>query len=227
MQKVERMRAAIYGERYKHHGGRSPRSVIREASDAVVGVVLGCVCGSDLWYYGGESPHALGPIGHEFICVVEDVGSDVGNVAVGDLVVSPSSSTTYTCPNCCTGRTSNCVNGGSFGSHGMDGGQREAVRVRFADATLVPVPGSGQSDETLRSLLSLSDVMCTSHHAAVSGGVRPYSVVAVVGDGAVGLCAIIASRRLGASRIIAMSRNPQTAGVRSRVRRNRHRPGAG
>jgi threonine dehydrogenase-like Zn-dependent dehydrogenase len=100
------------------------------------------------------------------------------------------------------------VAGGSFGNHGIDGGQGEAVRVPFADATLVRVPGSGHSDATLRSLLTLSDVMCTGHHAAVSGGVRPGSVVAVVGDGAVGLCAIIAACRLGAARVIALSRNP-------------------
>jgi threonine dehydrogenase-like Zn-dependent dehydrogenase len=98
--------------------------------------------------------------------------------------------------------------GGSFGNHGIDGGQGEAVRVPLAGTTLVPVPGSGHSDDTMRSLLALSDVMCTGHHAAVSAGVTAGSVVAVVGDGAVGLCAVIAARRLGAERIIALSRNP-------------------
>src|SRR6266576_2080718 len=91
----------------------------------------------------------------------------------------------------------------------MGVGRGEAVRVPFADATLVKVPGSGHSDETLRSLLTLSDVMCTGHHAAVSGGVREGSLVAVIGDGAVGLCAVIAAHRLGAARVIALSRNPQ------------------
>ena len=90
----------------------------------------------------------------------------------------------------------------------MDGGQGEAVRVPLAGTTLVPVPGSGHSDETMRSLLALSDVMCTGHHAAVSAGVRAGSVVAVVGDGAVGLCGVLAAKRLGAARIIALSRNP-------------------
>jgi len=90
----------------------------------------------------------------------------------------------------------------------MDGGQGEAVRVPFADATLVKVPGGARDDATMRSLLALSDVMCTGHHAAVSGGVTPGSTVAVVGDGAVGLCAMIAARRLGAERVIALSRNP-------------------
>jgi len=113
-----------------------------------------------------------------------------------------------TCPHCLAGWPSNCVNGGSFGNHGVDGGQREAVRVPFADATLVKVPGTGHDDATMRSLVALSDVMCTGHHAAVSAGVKPGDTVAVVGDGAVGLCAMIAAKRLGAERIIALSRNP-------------------
>jgi len=113
-----------------------------------------------------------------------------------------------TCPHCLAGWPSNCANGGSFGNHGVDGGQGEAVRLPFADATLVTVPGSCHSDATLRSLVALSDVMCTGHHAAVSAGVKPGDTVAVVGDGAVGLCAIIASKRLGAGRVIALSRNP-------------------
>jgi threonine dehydrogenase-like Zn-dependent dehydrogenase len=100
------------------------------------------------------------------------------------------------------------MNGGSFGNHGIDGGQGEAVRVPLAGATLVTLPGSGHSDETLASLLTLSDVMCTGHHAAVSAVVKKGDTVAVVGDGAVGLCAVIAAKRLGAERIIALSRNP-------------------
>ncbi|HVA86265.1 MAG TPA: zinc-binding dehydrogenase, partial [Candidatus Saccharimonadales bacterium] len=113
-----------------------------------------------------------------------------------------------TCPICRAGVTSQCLHGGGFGNHGIDGGQGQAVRVPLAGSTLVKVPGSGHSDETLRSVLALSDVMCTGHHAAVSGDVRPGSTVAVVGDGAVGLCAVIAAKRLGAERIIALSRNP-------------------
>ncbi len=113
-----------------------------------------------------------------------------------------------TCANCRAGWPSNCLHGGSFGNHGIDGGQGEAVRSPFADTTLVKVPGSGYADEIMRSLLTLSDVMCTGHHAAVSGGVKRGDTVAVVGDGAVGLCAIIAAKRLGADRILALSRNP-------------------
>ena len=120
---------------------------------------------------------------------------------------------------------SNCLHGGGYGNHGMDGGQGEAVRVPFADATLVKVPGSGHSDATLRSILALSDVACTGHHAAVSAGVGPGMTVAVVGDGAVGLSAVLAANRLGAERIIALVPEPGPPGCRPRVRRDRHRRG--
>src|SRR6266699_5709375 len=125
-----------------------------------------------------------------------------------DFVIAPLTFCDGTCAHCRAGWPSNCMHGGSVGNHGIDGGQGEAVRAPFADATLVKVPGSGHSEETMRSLLTLSDVMGTGHHAAVSAGVGPGSVVAVIGDGAVGLCAVIAARRLGAERIIALSRNP-------------------
>ncbi|HEX7400246.1 MAG TPA: zinc-dependent alcohol dehydrogenase family protein [Candidatus Limnocylindrales bacterium] len=202
------MRAAFFNGPRDITAGDRPDPAITEPTDAVVRVVLGSVCGSDLWYYRGESPHALGPIGHEFIGVVTDVGSAVTGLEEGDFVVAPFVYSDGTCPHCLAGWPSNCANGGSFGNHGIDGGQGEAVRVPFADATLVKVPGFGHDDATMRSLVALSDVMCTGHHAAVSGGVRPGMTVAVVGDGAVGLCAVIASKRLGAGRIIALSRNP-------------------
>src|SRR2546428_3892154 len=185
-----------------------PDPKIQEPTDAVVRVVLGCVCGSDLWYYRGLSPHTLGPIGHEFIGIVEEVGAEVHTLKKNDFVIAPFTFCDGTCAHCRAGWPSNCLHGGSFGNHGIDGGQGEAVRSPFADATLVNVPGSGHSDETLKSLLSLSDVMCTGHHAAVSAGLKEGGVVGVVGDGAVGLCAVLASKRLGAERIIALSRNP-------------------
>jgi threonine dehydrogenase-like Zn-dependent dehydrogenase len=202
------MRAAIFNGPHRIDVGDRPDPAISAPTDALVRVALGCVCGSDLWYYRGESPHALGPIGHEFIGTVAEVGSAVTGIATGDLVVAPFTYNDGTCPHCLAGWTSNCANGGSFGNHGVDGGQGEMVRVPYADATLVKVPGHGHGDATMRSLLALSDVMCTGHHAAVSGGVKPGDTVAVVGDGAVGLCAIIAAKRLGAERIIALSRNP-------------------
>jgi threonine dehydrogenase-like Zn-dependent dehydrogenase len=202
------MRAAIFNGPDSIEVGTRPDPIIKEPSDAVVRVVLACVCGSDLWYYRGESDHAVGSIGHEFIGVVEAVGDGVNAVAPGDLVIAPFIYSDGTCPHCQNGSTISCVAGGSFGNGDIDGGQGEAVRVPLADGTLVKVPGSGHSDELMRSLLTLSDVMSTGHHAAVSAGVRRGATVAVVGDGAVGLSAVLASRRLGAERIIALSRHP-------------------
>jgi threonine dehydrogenase-like Zn-dependent dehydrogenase len=203
------MRAAIFKGPGVVEVGERPDPVVQEPTDAVVRVVLGCVCGSDLWYYRGDSPHAAGSIGHEFIGVVEQAGAEVRGVRQGDLVVAPFIYSDMSCPHCLNGSTVSCIVGGSFGNGQIDGGQGEAVRVPLAGSTLVPVPGSGHSDETLRSLLALSDVMPTGHHAAVSAGVTKGDVVAVVGDGAVGLCAVLASKRLGAERIIALSRRPE------------------
>jgi threonine dehydrogenase-like Zn-dependent dehydrogenase len=202
------MRAAIFNGPGSIEVGARPDPVIKEPSDAVVRVVLACVCGSDLWYYRGESEHAVGSIGHEFIGIVDAVGDDVAAVTPGDLVIAPFIYSDGNCPHCQNGVTICCAAGGSFGDGDSDGGQGEAVRVPLANGTLVPVPGSGHSDETMRSLLTLSDVMSTGHHAAVSAGVRRGATAAVVGDGAVGLSAVLASRRLGAERIIALSRNP-------------------
>ena len=207
------MRAAIFNGPHDIGVGERPDPVITHPTDAIVRVTLACVCGSDLWYYRGLSPHDLGAIGHEFIGVVDEIGSDVRDLAVGDLVVTPFTYSDGTCPICLAGWPSNCINGGGFGNHGIDGGQGEAVRVPFADTTLLKVPGSGHSQETLRSVLALSDVACTGHHAAVSGGVSPGMTVGVVGDGAVGLSAVLAAKRLGAARIIALSGNPSRQAV--------------
>ena len=139
---------------------------------------------------------------------MEQIGDSVKNIAKGDLVIAPFLYCDGTCPNCRVGITSACVVGGVWGANGIDGGQGEAIRVPLADGTLVKVPGSGYTDKTLASLLTLSDVMCTGHHAAICAGVKKGDTVAIVGDGAVGLCAIIAAKRLGAQRIISLSRNP-------------------
>jgi threonine dehydrogenase-like Zn-dependent dehydrogenase len=201
------MRAAIFHEPGRIETGDRPDPSLREPTDAIVRVVMACVCGSDLWYYRGDSPFEPGPIGHEFIGVVEDVGADVRHVRKGDFVIAPFAFSDGTCPHCLHGITSACVAGGFFPSNG-DGGQGEAVRVPLADGSLVKVPGSGHSDEMLISLLTLSDVMATGHHAAVCADVRPGGTVAVVGDGAVGLSGVLAAKRLGAQRVIALSRNP-------------------
>jgi threonine dehydrogenase-like Zn-dependent dehydrogenase len=203
------MKAAIFNGPGAVEAGERPDPVIQEPTDAVVRVVLGCVCGSDLWYYRGESPHPAGSIGHEFIGIVEQAGASVHSVRVGDLVIAPFIYSDMTCPHCRNGSTISCPAGGSFGNGTIDGGQGEAVRVPQAGGTLVPVPGSGHPDAVLKSLLALSDVMSTGHHAAAVAGVKEGGTVAVVGDGAVGLCAVLASRRLGAERIIALSRHPE------------------
>src|SRR2546428_532387 len=184
------MRAAVFAGPRSIEVADRPDPVVAALTDAVVRVMLTCVCGSDLWYYRGESPHAPGPIGHEFVGVVEQVGADVYAIPVGDLVVAPFKYCDGTCAHCRAGWPSNCVAGGAFGTDGFDGGQGEAVRVPFADATLVVVPGSGHSDATMAGVLTLSDVMSTGHHAVVSAGLTPRSVVAVAGDRAVGLCAV-------------------------------------
>lgn len=179
--------------------------------DAIVRVVAACVCGSDLWPYRGVRPiEEPRRIGHEFVGVVEEVGAAVRTMQPGDFVIAPFVISCGECVNCRNGVTTSCLHGGGWGSEGEEGfadaGQGERVRVPLADGTLVVVPGD-PGPELVPSLLALSDVMPTGHHAAVAGGVREGSTVAVVGDGAVGLSAIIAAKRLGASRIVAMSRH--------------------
>ena len=180
--------------------------------DAVVRVVASCICGSDLWPYRGL-PEIDGPsrIGHEFVGIVEAVGSTVQTVKPGDFVIAPFAFSDNTCPMCQRGVHTSCVNGGFWGGddkngHLADGGQGEIVRVPVADGTLVATPE--QPDEALvPHLLTLSDVFPTGHHAAIRAGVGPGSTVAVVGDGAVGLSAVLAAKRLGAARVVAMSRH--------------------
>ncbi|MEU6307432.1 zinc-dependent alcohol dehydrogenase family protein [Streptomyces chartreusis] len=186
-----------------------PDPVVREPTDAVVRVLPACICGSDLWAYRGEAARQPGQrIGHEFLGIVEEAGSEVSDMKRGDLVVAPFMWSDGVCDYCREGLTTSCEHGGFWGSVGSDGGQGEAVRVPFADATLVRLPKDAASDDHLLSaLLTLSDVLGTGHHAALGAGVRPGATVAVVGDGAVGLCGVLAAKRLGAERIIALGRH--------------------
>lgn len=202
------MKATIFKGKGNVEVGDRPDPKIQDATDAIVRVVRGCVCGSDLWYYRGIKEHKVGSIGHEYIGVIEEIGDDVKDLKKGDFVIAPFKFSDGTCPACQAGFQSNCEHGSAFGNGEIDGGQGEFVRSPFADATLVKVPGSNFTDEQLASFTALSDVMCTGHHAAVSAGVKEGDVVAVVGDGAVGLSAVLAAKRLGAKRIIALSRNP-------------------
>lgn len=186
-----------------------PDPVVRNPGDAVVRVLRSCICGSDLWAYRGESARQAGQrIGHEFLGIVEETGAEVTGVGRGDLVVAPFMWSDGVCDYCREGLTTSCEHGGFWGSVGSDGGQGEAVRVPFADATLVALPAEAASDDRLlAALLTLSDVMGTGHHAALGAGARAGVTVAVVGDGAVGLCGVLAAKRFGADRIIALGRH--------------------
>ena len=185
-----------------------PDARISEPTDALVTVTRAAICGSDRWPYRSMEPSEEGRrMGHEFIGVVEKVGAQVSTVKAGDLVVAPFVWSDGTCAFCREGLQTSCLHGGRYGFDGVDGGQGEAVRVPQADGTLVVLP-VGVDDELTPSLLTLSDVMATGHHAALAARVGPGETVAVVGDGAVGLCGVIAARRLGAERIIILGRHP-------------------
>jgi threonine dehydrogenase-like Zn-dependent dehydrogenase len=182
-------------------------ATIVEPTDALVRVTRSCICGSDLWPYKTMEAEPGGRrMGHEFIGVVEDVGADVRTVRRGEVVVAPFVWSDGTCDFCAEGLHTSCRNGGFWGAGDVDGGQGEAVRVPQADGTLVGLPVDAD-DALMPSLLTLSDVFATGHHAAVSSRVGPGKVAAVVGDGAVGLCGVIAARRLGAEQIIILGRH--------------------
>jgi threonine dehydrogenase-like Zn-dependent dehydrogenase len=184
-----------------------PDAHLIESTDALVRVSRAAICGSDLWPYNQMEHSDTGRrMGHEFIGAVESVGDDVRSIAVGDLVVAPFLWSDGTCVFCRQGLHSSCLHGGRYGSDDVDGGQGEAVRVPQADGTLVALP-VGRDDALMPSLLTLSDVMGTGHHAAVVAKVARGSTVAVVGDGAVGLCGVIAAKRLGAEQIILLGRH--------------------
>lgn len=185
-----------------------PDAAIREPTDAVVRITRACICGSDLHPYHQLEPTATGrPMGHEAIGVVEDVGTEVRAIRRGDLVVMPFAFSDGTCAFCHEGLQTACVHGGFFDGYGTSAAQAEAVRVPLADGTLFPLGGVGEDDALMPSLLTLSDVMGTGHHAAVAAGVAAGKRAAVVGDGAVGLCGVIAAKRLGAEQIIIMGRH--------------------
>ncbi|HYN29623.1 MAG TPA: zinc-dependent alcohol dehydrogenase family protein [Dermatophilaceae bacterium] len=179
-----------------------PDPTVTEATDAVVRTVAACVCGSDLWPYRGIPPvTGPRPMGHEFVGVVEEVGAQVGSVRPGQFVVGGFLHSDGTCAVCHVGMHSHCLHGG-----GYDGCQAELIRVPNADGTLLATPDR-PDDALVPHLLALSDVMATGWHAAVCAEVRPGSTVVVVGDGAVGLCGVLAAARMGAERVVAMSRH--------------------
>jgi threonine dehydrogenase-like Zn-dependent dehydrogenase len=184
-----------------------PDPTIEKPTDAVIRVTRACICGSDLWPYKTLQPSdGARVMGHEAIGVVEEVGADVRTVEVGDVVVMPFAFSDGTCIFCDEGLQTECIHGGFFGNPEVPGAQSEAVRIPQADGTLYVLP-VGEDDALMPSLLTLSDVMGTGHHAAAVANVGPGASVAVVGDGAVGLCGVIAAKRLGAEQIVIMGRH--------------------
>jgi threonine dehydrogenase-like Zn-dependent dehydrogenase len=185
-----------------------PDATIIDSTDAVIRVTRACICGSDLWPYRTLAHSETGRgMGHEAIGIVEAVGADVRTPQVGDLVVMPFAYSDGTCLFCHEGLHTACVHGGFFGIGAVGGAQAEAVRVPLAEGTLFVLPVD-KDDALMPSLLTLSDVMGTGHHAAVTAEVGHGKAVAVVGDGAVGLCGVIAAKRLGAEQIILLGRHP-------------------
>jgi threonine dehydrogenase-like Zn-dependent dehydrogenase len=180
-----------------------PEPRILQPTDAVIGIAVTCVCGSDLWPYRGAQPvDAATPMGHEYCGIVEEVGSAVRSVKPGQFVIGSFATSDNTCPHCRFGYQSSCVN-----REFMSAAQAPRLRVPHADGTLVATPGM-PSDDLLPSLLTISDVLGTGWFAADAAGVKPGSTVAVVGDGAVGLLGVLSAKQMGAERIIAMSRHP-------------------
>jgi threonine dehydrogenase-like Zn-dependent dehydrogenase len=202
------MRATImYGARDVRVENVPDPSIV-EPTDAIMRVVRACICGSDLWPYNDMPKSETGQsMGHEAIGVVEAVGSAVSRVKRGQVVVMPFAISDGSCEFCKEGLPTACVHVGFVGNGGMNGAQAEALRIPFADGTLYPLD-VGEDDARMASLLTLSDVMGTGHHAAVVARVARGHRVAVVGDGAVGLCGVIAAKRLGAEQIIIMGRHP-------------------
>ncbi|MFB6083234.1 MAG: zinc-dependent alcohol dehydrogenase family protein [Halorientalis sp.] len=199
------MRAAIFHGPDDVRIEEVPKPELTEPTDALVRITHTAICGSDLWFYNGDSDRERGSrVGHEPMGIVEEVGDDVRSVEPGDRVFAPFVVSCGECEFCRKGLHTSCVNGDSW--NGDNGGaQGEYVRAPHADGTLVRVPDRYADDEdALESLLPLTDVLGTGHHAAVSAGVEPGSSCVVVGDGAVGLCGVLAARRLGARRIVAV-----------------------
>jgi threonine dehydrogenase-like Zn-dependent dehydrogenase len=175
-----------------------------QPTDAIIHIAATCVCGSDLWPYRGiEAVDSPAPMGREYVGVVEEVGREVHNIRPGQFVIGSFFASDNTCPICRAGYQSSCVHRVPMGSIGT---QAELARIPLADGTLIATP-EVPSDDLLPGLLAASDVLGTGWFGAVAADVQPGKTIAVVGDGAVGLLAVLAARQLGADRIIAMSRH--------------------
>jgi threonine dehydrogenase-like Zn-dependent dehydrogenase len=191
----------LYGPRDVRFEER-PDPTILEPTDAILRIPAACVCGSDLWPYRGIAPVTQPmPMGHEYVGIVEEIGSEVKHIKPGQFVVGSFWASDNTCEICQAGYQSRCVD-----ARGVGGAQAGWLRVPLADGTLVATPELPPAD-LIPSLLAASDVLGTGWFGADAATVGPGKTVAVVGDGAVGLCAVLAARQMGAERIIAMSRH--------------------
>ncbi len=199
------MQAAVFHGAHDIRMEKVPDPRIQQPTDAIVRITHTAICGSDLWFYRGQQEYQDGwRTGHEPMGVVEEVGSEVRHVRPGDLVIAPFAISDGTCEFCRKGLQTSCVQGNFWGQE-LDGAQGEAVRAPLADGTLVRIPDRVKGDERLlEALFPLTDVMGTGHHAALSAGVQEGVTCVVIGDGAVGLCSVLAAKRLGAERIIAV-----------------------
>lgn len=204
------MRAAIFRGAFDIQVEQIPDATILDPTDVVVRITHACICGTDLIPYRGHSSYQPGwQIGHEWTGIVEEIGSEVQTIKRGDRVIAPYDFCDGTCEFCQQKLDSACLQGGLWG-FGHEGGQAEAIRARFADATLLVLPATVEGDEALlQAILPLTDVMAAGHHASMAAEVRPGKVAVIIGDGAVGLCGVLAARRLEAERIIILGHQPK------------------
>lgn len=208
------MKAAVFYGKGDIRVDEVPESHVKNPTDVIVKIKYACICGSDLWPFRGFSSRQKGTrIGHEFMGIVEEVGPNVKKIKKGDFVLAPFSRSCGVCPECKNGMSSSCRNGGYWGEEGYDGGQGEKARVPNADHMLFVVPKDKLKEKIMPSLMALTDVFCTGYHAAICAGVSKGKTVAVIGDGAVGLCAVLASKRLGAEKIILLSSHKDRAEI--------------
>jgi alcohol dehydrogenase len=213
------VKATVYHGAHDVRLENVPDPNVREAHDAIVRVTRAAICGSDLWFYRGVTELTPGDrTGHEFVGIVEEVGSDARSVRPGDAVISPFASSDGTCEFCRAGLQTSCVHVTFFGGEEKNGAQAEFVRVPYADGTLVKMPEAIAQDAGKQNAsVTLCDVMGTGHHGVVRAQTTAGSTVVVVGDGAVGLCAVLsAAKELRAERIIAVGHNPKRLEVAKR-----------
>ena len=207
------MRAAVFHGPGNVRVENVPDPVIEFDSDVLVQVTSAGLCGSDLWPFRGYGGVIGQRIGHEFVGTVAAVGDEVRTLRIGDVVIAPPTWSDGTCEFCLAGLPTSCVDGGAWGEPSHDGGLGERVRVPQADGTLVVVPR--ELAENQAALVALSCAMPTAHHAAVSAGVTWGSTTVIVGDGAVGLCAVLAARRLGAEQVVVVGHHEDRLAIAS------------